>query len=190
MQTIGITLKGVKPLLMHNEQLANPLSSAARKLAEVSKKRNKTLDDHRVLAEYEFEGGIYHRPDIGPYVPDRWILKMIQNGAKREKLGKAMVPALFLDQAELPIVYDGPKEIKKLYAAGFFDQRCIGVNQSKTVRTRPRFNEWALEFDLQFDETLVDAAQIRRALEHGGKVEGIGDYRPRFGTFIVERFDA
>lgn len=99
MQTIGITLKGVKPLLMHNEQLANPLSGAARKLAEVSKKRNKTLDDHRVLAEYEFEGGIYHRPDIGPYVPDRWILKMIQNDGS---LRMVLMPMRLAGETETP----------------------------------------------------------------------------------------
>lgn len=189
MRKITIKIRGLKPLLMHNERLANPLEQTAINLAEISKKRSKTLDDHRLLSKLEFIGGIYHDPKNGPYVPSKWVLKMIQEGATKEKKGKAMLSAVFIEKEELKLIYEGPTEIDKLYEAGFFDQRCIGVNQSKTVRTRPRFNEWSLVFELEYDETLVDAVNIKRALEYGGKVKGIGDYRPRFGTFVLEAFN-
>lgn len=173
---------------MHNEQLANPLKDCAKGLAEFTKKRNKTLDDHAAIAKHEFMGGLYYDEKIGPYVPNSWLLKSIENGAKKQKLGKLFKAAIQITNSMIPIIYDGPRKILDLYTKGFYDQRCVGVQQSKTVRTRPRFEEWELQFELQYDETLVDHAQIKRAVEHAGNVEGLGDYRPRFGTFDLVEF--
>lgn len=190
MKTLKIRIRGNKPLLQHNEQLANPLLKASRDLAEITKKRSKTLDDHQLIAKLEFAGGIYCDEKIGPYVPHTQLLRCIENGAKKEKLGKTMRSALSILTEKIPIVYDGPRVPQKLYEVGFYDQRCVGVNQAKTVRTRPRFNEWELAFELEYDETQVDEINVRRAIEHAGKVEGIGDYRPRYGTFTLVSFDA
>lgn len=189
MKKITIELQGKKPLLMHNVRLANPLDEYAIKLAAVSKKRGKTLDDHRALSKLEFVGGLYHSQKIGPYVPSKWLLKAIQEGATKEKMGKTMLSAIFIENEEIKLLYSGPSEIEELYEQQYFDQCCVGVNQSKTVRTRPRFNEWALKFELEYDETLVDPIHVRRALDYAGKVKGIGDYRPRFGTFKLEAFN-
>lgn len=189
MKTIKVKIFGIKPLLMHNVRLANPLDIHAQKLAEVTKKRSKTTDDYQLISKLEFEGGIYFDADEGPYLPDGHLMKCICDGGKKEKLGKAMRSSVFVRTPINPLIYDGPRDVKGLYKAGFYDMRCIGVNQSKTVRTRPRFNTWAVAFDVEYDETLVDAINVRRAIEHAGKVEGIGDYRPRFGTFELETFN-
>jgi hypothetical protein len=188
MKNIVIRIRGRQPLLMHNEQLANPLKDCAKALAEFTKKRNKTLDDHAAIAELEFKGGIYHDEKIGPYVPNSWLLKSIENGAKKQKLGKLFKAAVQIIDPMVPIIYEGPRKIKDLYVKGFWDQRCVGVQKAKTVRTRPCFQKWELQFDLEYDETLVDPGQIKRAIEHAGIVEGLGDYRPRFGTFALVDF--
>ena len=63
----------------------------------------------------------------------------------------------------------------------------VKVGQSKVVRTRPMFREWALEFTWaympdQFDEdTLVNIAETT------GRLVGLCDWRPRYGKFSVER---
>lgn len=189
MKTIRVRIRGSQPLMLHNVRLANPLDPHTQALSELTKKRKKTLDDHKLISKLEFEGGLYHDETEGPYLTDGHLLKCIQEGAKKEKLGKAMKSAIFIRTGVNPLVYKGPRDIKGLYAGGFYDQRCVGVQKSKTVRTRPRFYNWSVEFSIQYDETLVDPMQIKRAIVHAGKVEGLGDYRPRYGTFELESFD-
>jgi hypothetical protein len=58
------------------------------------------------------------------------------------------------------------------------------------MRARPRFDEWCLEFKiLNLDPGLLKAEVIKKILEDAGKYYGLGDYRPEFGRFKVERFE-
>ncbi len=38
------------------------------------------------------------------------------------------------------------------------------------MRTRPRFDEWSCEFELEVDETLVSVGMIEEALVHGARI--------------------
>jgi hypothetical protein len=183
MAVLKVKITGVKPLLMHNERLADPLDSYTLALAEVSKKRTKTQDDHRELSWREFEGSLYCDDKIGPYLPDTWIRASIISGAKKEKMGKTFTAGIVILDQKNPLIYKGPRTPRELYDGKFYDRRCVGVNNSKTARTRPCFREWSCEFTLMFEETLIDRANIDRALARAGQLEGIGDYRPVFGLY-------
>lgn len=183
--TMTVELTGTLPLLMHNERLANPLDPAAKKLKVITSKRKKTDDDLEALSRVEFEGGLYHSDD-GPFVPSKWILSMIRDGARITKQGKDAIRAILLLETDLPLKYKGPRDIEGLWNAGFFDRRMVGNQKARVLRTRPRFDKWGVSFTLQFDETVFDRVQIERILETGGRMIGLGDYRPVYGRFDVK----
>lgn len=188
MRQVNVEVLGIAPLLMHNERLANPLNPAAQALAKASKKRGKSDDDHILLGKLEFIGGLYHHEDNGPYLPQSYIISNLQEAAKKKKLGKVAKAAIFMQEMQIPLIYEGPKDVEGLYKAGFFDQRTIRVSNSRIVRTRPMFTDWSVKFTLDYDETVLNKEDVKDFLETGGKMLGYGDYRPRFGRFELVSF--
>ena len=63
--------------------------------------------------------------------------------------------------------------------------RGVNVGGRKVMRARPLFLRWGCSFTLGYMEDLIDAQDVRRIVEHAGRVVGIGTYRPRFGRFEV-----
>jgi hypothetical protein len=55
------------------------------------------------------------------------------------------------------------------------------------MRTRPIFRKWATTIQITHDTTVIDEAEVFQLLKHAGQLCGIGDWRPRFGRFSVER---
>lgn len=183
MKTARITLKGTKPLLMHNEILANPLSPIAQKLKAVTKKRQKTDADYEEAAEIEFEGGLYFHDEDGPYLPDRVVRSALIEAARKFKMGRQFEEGVEYPMERYPLIYDGPRTIKGLWKGKFYDQRMVGNQNVKVLRTRPRFNDWSCVVEIIFDETMVDDRAMEQIVARAGSL-GICDYRPLFGGFV------
>jgi hypothetical protein len=66
----------------------------------------------------------------------------------------------------------------------------VVINRGRVVRHRPRLDDWALEFDLKvIVADMLPGDVLNAMLVRCGQVNGLGDYRPRFGRFMVERFE-
>ena len=188
---VEVRIVGTAPLLMHNGRLSNPLDPAAKRMKEITAKKKKTDEDHLALARAEWDGSLYLDDEGRPCIPGEMLDAMMAEGAKKTKLGKLFKSAVFTDAGSYPLVYDGPKDIEKLYADGkFIDSRGVRNQMNRVQRTRPRFNKWSLEFAV----TIIPGAGVNPkdvcgALETAGLLVGIGDFRPRFGRFTVEKFD-
>ena len=52
------------------------------------------------------------------------------------------------------------------------------------MRTRPVFEEWQLELEIELDLTVLDPAKIDQLIEEAGRYQGLGDYRPLYGRFL------
>lgn len=182
-------IEGVAPLVMHNEQLADPMNKWTRLLKEISKKVKKTDDDLMEMSRREWMGGLYFDPTLGPYVPERCLERMLRNAAARSKRGKAIVSGLIVvDPA--PLVYKGSRDPDELWASGEFVLRAtVGVDRKRIVRSRPIFRAWALEFTVNFDESLLDAKEIDAILDVAGRYEGLCDWRPKHGRFSIKAID-
>lgn len=185
-EMLKVQLTGRLPLLMHNERLANPLDPAAKKLKALTAKRKKTDDDHLAISYTEFEGGLYHDDEVGPYVPIGWLMGMLRDGGKLTKQGKDVTRAITLEQERHPLEYDGPRDIEGLWKKGFLDRRMVGNQKNRILRTRPRFDKWRVGFNLMYDESVFDQPQVEAILKNGGQMVGLGDYRPMFGRFEAE----
>lgn len=180
------TIKGVSPLVMHNEQLADPLNRWTRALKGVSKKRTKTDDDLLEMSRIEWMGGLYWDESIGIHVPERCLERMLRDAAAKTKRGKDVVSGLIVVEPA-SLVYKGPKVPAELWEMDAFRLRAsVGVQKSRVIRTRPIFREWALSFTVNYDENVLDPGDIDGFLDVAGRLIGLLDWRPKHGRFIVE----
>lgn len=186
MKERSYTIKGVSPIVMHNEQLSDPLNKWSKAVREISKKRVKTDDDLVEMSCREWMGGLYYDESIGVHVPERCIEAMLRDAAKKSKRGKDVVSGMIVtDPAAL--VYSGPRNPDGLWASGKFLLRAsVGCQAARVIRSRPIFREWGLSFTVNYDETVLDASDIDGFLELAGRLIGLLDWRPKHGRFIVE----
>ena len=185
---------GTKELLMHNERLANPLDPITQSMKGMTAKKQKTDADFKEIAECEFRGGLYHDETIGVYVPDGWITgSLVAAGKKIRKKDVVRENILVLDQ-RMPLRYSDekflPKSVAGLWQKKFYDQRMVGNQGKRVLRTRPKFPlGWSIIARVQFDETGLDK-RIFEGLLKRTQTMGLGDYRPTYGTFEVEVLSA
>ena len=189
MKSFVLTMMGTAPMLVHNAQLSDPLNKWAREMKKVSSKRTKTEDDHLELSRLEFYGGMYYDADLGPVIPAMNIEATLVNGAKKIKLGKAVTQGLRITDQVTPIIYKGPRDMAGLWGDGeseFVNRASVKVGMARVMRTRPMFTNWALEVSGVYDESIFDEDVINEICTYSGTLIGIGDWRPRFGTFTHE----
>jgi hypothetical protein len=180
------TIRGVRPIVMHNERLADPLNPHAKAVKEISKKQKKTDDDLLALSKAEFMGGLYYDSDIGPHVPERCLERMLRDAASKSKQGKAVLSALIVtDPAKLE--YKGPRDPDEMWKDGSYVLRAtVGVSKQRVVRSRPIFGGWSLTFTVAYDETVLNPKDIDGFVEIAGRQIGLCDWRPKYGRFDVE----
>lgn len=184
---IRISMTGTSPLLMHSDRLSDPLNPYSKALKAFSGKRTKTDDDHAQMAKIEWEGGLYFDAVTGPFVPAANVHRSLVEGARLTKKGRhverGLVPG---GDGTLPLLYSGPRELESLYADGrFISRMSAGVNAARVMRTRPIFQEWALEMEAIVDPGQLDLEEIRGISEQAGSMIGLCDFRPRYGRFVA-----
>lgn len=186
METINVTLVGKSPMLHHKDTLSNPLAEATKLHKETASKRKKTDEDYEFLAYSEWKNGLYHDDKIGPYVPAIMLEATVMEAAKSQKLGKKFKSAIMVLEDKSPLQYEGPRDIKGLWNnPNFVDARSVRVQNARIQRFRPKFDNWKLNFTLAYNPEVINKNEVVKALTDAGTLIGIGDFRPRFGTFEV-----
>lgn len=182
MDTVLIRVSGTAPLLMHNVRLANPLDEYVKLIKLITSKPKKTDADYEELFRLEHAGGLYYSEKIGPYLPGRMIRASMINGARLLKLGTALERTLLVKETQAKLIYDGPRDREKLYQSGHYtDIRSVSAQGtrggSKTMRCRPIFEQWGLEFTLTVDPTIISLDNLKQCVERAGAYHGFGDGR-------------
>lgn len=188
-----ITLTGTAPLLMHNSQLADPLSTAARSLKRLTGKRLKTEDDHMEIARLEHFGSLYFDDVVGPYVPGENITRCLIDAAAMTKRRKKVISGMFISTDVNPLAYRGPRDPDGLWDdENFRYTHSVKIGQARTMRTRPCFREWRVAAEGILDTNQLELSELEDIATTAGLLIGLGDWRPRFGRFsaTVERVKA
>lgn len=190
MNTIKVRIQGISPLLMHSAAGVDPLHPLNKqKKALTDKKRNKTDEDHAEVQRLDFILSLYHDGER-PVVPENNIVGMLVGGARRRSKGQDVLSAVMISPDQVPLEYDGPRDPEKLYHTDAFrDVRPAGVKTSRVMRCRPRFNKWALTFDIHYDPKIISETTLRDAIDAAASI-GLCDYTPRFGRFEVTEWTA
>lgn len=191
MNIVTVTLRGITPLLMSDARTSDPLDEWAMKLAELTGKRKKTHDDYRAISKTEWFARLYRNEEGHPYIPSANGLGLMHQACKRRRMGQDALAAITPASVDgWPLVYDGPKDAKKLWDDGRFSLRkSMKQKQVRIIRTRPMFPKWSVTMDFTVDPDIVDPKSLKSILEDAGKMVGFCDGRPVTGRFMVEKFD-
>ena len=198
----SVRVTGMGPILMHKPTLVDPLHPLKKEMSKLTSKRKKTDDDLYEIARLEWVSGLYtdepnaneKRAWTGPYLPGRMFKAMLINAAKKSKEGPKAKSGLIVESTMNFLDYTGPKTKKELWEHGdFTDMRPEKVSQSKIMRCRPIFKEWACNVDLVFDKTILDKEDIIKFFEVGGRMLGLGDSRVGnggdYGSFSIKEIN-
>jgi len=187
MKKVKFEIKGVTDLIMHNGRLANPLDKYAREMKRVSGRTKKSDADYEAMAKIEFVGGCYYSEAEGFYLPELCIEAGIKTAAVAHKRGiKKMIESAVMADGNGRLTFDGPKTPEeRVEDPLLMDQRLVAVKQSRVVRTRPVFRNWACSFVLQYDDSKVNRATLVEIVETWGNTIGCLELRPKYGRFNV-----
>ena len=187
MKSLECNWVGIAALIMHNGQTSDPLNKHSKLLKEVSSKRKKSDADYERMAQIEFAAGLYIDKKMGIVIPSDNILATVIAGAKLSKLGRPFASSFIMKEEAVPLEYDGPKDPEALYEdKRFVFTKGVKVQQAKVQRTRPIFKEWSISFTAEYDEEVLNKAQVVEAMHDAGQKCGLCDWRPRYGRFNSE----
>jgi hypothetical protein len=197
MTTYNVKIEGIRPLLMHNGRLADPMNEHTREVSRLVKvaKKDKTEESQIEAQRAEFVGGLYYHEEVGPVLPTDNLQAALLEGARIRKNGQLIesfvevLPGKYGDNHKL--VYKGPRDVDSLWADPRFRlTKGVRVGQAKVQRTRPRFDGWSVEFEIDVLPGGPDGQTIHDALADAGARKGVGDWTPRYGRFVVTSFEA
>lgn len=189
MYTVETTIEGVSPLLQHRYPLPD--------LATVGKAGKKSTGEKDYSQEWREYLYVTSAGEI--YQPSSHIEGAMVKAAvsfkvkgKRGKSYKDLFSAnVFVDPTEILHGIKEPKELdgdadKSLY----LDLRPVVISRQRVPRIRPAFKPgWKLSFTINVIDDEVSSEIVNDVLILAGKTVGIGDYRPKFGRFMVTRFE-
>lgn len=188
-QKFRIKLNGRTPLVLHNPQCVDRRHPLAKAMAQItSKGKRKTEADLDELDRLGFISSLYIDEELGPYVPAQNIRKMLVEAARKSKQGKQFESGVFVLD-DVPIQYEGPRDFESMWKLkDQFAWTCIAGNQQASIlRTRARFKDWSIEFEIQCEDTLVSRPDIENALSHAEISVGLCDARSiGYGRFTAE----
>ena len=197
METMKLNVIGIAPLLMHNNQTANPLNHYAKALKHLTSKKKKTDEDHMAIARMEWEAGLYLEQGK-VCIPARCVEATFWGGAKKTKNGVAYKSGVMIEEDFVPLSYDGPvisangdtkipmASLDKFYPK-FNHQALVKVGPKTVLRTRPVFHNWRFSVTLIYDQSVIDERTLLSLVEDAGRLVGFLDNRPRMGRFQVEK---
>jgi len=173
-KTIKIRIEGKTALLMHRFPLI-----------KIEAMEKKTSEEQAELAAYR-------DPDSQDlYIPGVCVQRSLINAATyskgkgRASLQKVAAACLMVSPERL---FLGTKKFK-------VDSRPVVVpaTRGRIVRHRPRFDKWECEFELDYENTLLEEKQVRKIVDDAGDRVGLLDFRPEkkgpFGRFMVTRWN-
>jgi len=192
MKSIKFTITGIRPMLLHNGLMADPTNPFTIAIKKITSKGSKKMTDadYKERDRLEWEAGLYwSETEDAIAIPSDNIERCIQEGAKKNRLGKDFAAGVLLSEPEVVLQHrKAGKTKEEIYADPAYTLRKgVKVQLSRVIRIRPMIPPgWKLTFTVEFDEDIVNAADVIEAVQKAGALIGLGDWRPKFGRFSVE----
>ena len=189
MYTVKVKVQGVAPLMQHRY----PMPELAT-MSKGGRKQTGAIDYTQEWKEYLYadSDGMIYQPSVhfeGAMVKAAGGLKVTgKRGKSYKDLFQANVivtPDKISHGVVVPAELDTDAD-KPLY----IDMRPVIVNRARVVRLRPTFKTgWELEFCIEVIDDQVPPEIVNDVLQLAGKTVGVGDFRPKFGRFMVTHFE-
>lgn len=191
-QAARITVTGMNYLLQNNPQTVDPFNRYTKAKKTITDKRIKTEDDLLELGNIETESKVYFDDELGVYVPTRWLTEAICTGAYAViKVGRGkMRGGVFATADKAKLLYEGSDKVKTIADVvmnpKFRHRAMLPQGQARVPKDFPIFKKWSFSTVVEFDDTVVDFAGIRKVMERTAQYVGFGDFRPTFGRATAE----
>jgi hypothetical protein len=185
---------GISPLLMNNPQTVDPFNHYSKLKKPLTNKRGAAKTDEIIqkIRDIEIESKLFFDDDIGIYAPTRWVMAAIaKNAFALSKIAKAKVRgSVFMVNEKAKLTYDGMDKVKKkidiVKNDKFITILILPQQQSRLAKGFPIFHNWSFEVGIEYDDIIIDTAELVRILEYSAKYGGFGDFRPGYGRALCE----
>ena len=185
MNTLNVKITGVSPILMHNGQTADPLNKWTKLIKAVSSKRKKVDADYEEMARLEWYAGLYTK-NQKIVVPGDLLEACIRDAGRTKKLGKVVLGAVFVPGVFELNFPENDQELDQLWLdENHRFSRAVVIQRARIMRMRPIFEEWSFEATVHYDEMAINKDSLLELLDIAG-TKGLGDWRPKYGRFVVE----
>lgn len=187
--TVECTIKGTSPALFH----AFDVTEYRRKEQAKKGSREKKTDNIQSYV-YRNKAGELCWPGLNFKAALVNASKRFQDpGRPRATAHDLMRAGIVVDPYLAPITMDGKKLTgdEPWNEYGGVDSRGVVVNQSKIIRDRPFLNEgWECSFNIMVnDSELISPEFLYEIVQRSCNFSGLGDYRPDFGRYSIQKFD-
>lgn len=189
MYSISVSVEGISPLLQHKYPL--PDFDSMSKGGTVKTGEKDYTKEWREYLYTDADGQIY-QPSThfdAAMVKAAGSFK-VQGG--RGKSYKALFQGnVFCSPDEIYHGIQIPDELdndadKQLY----LDVRPVVIQRARVARIRPAFKSgWKLDFEISVIDDQIPHNVVSEVLIMAGRTCGIGDFRPKFGRFMVTQFE-
>jgi hypothetical protein len=156
-----------------------------REIKLLQKKRTKSEADDEQLAFLEARGGMY--VEGGKIIsPKRNIKAMLRDAGKARRLGTAIEDVLQVTETDF--TFSGPTDPdERARTPECRDRRVVSANpggrtNTKTIRTRPIFEDWKISGRLIFANGKFTAADLKEVMQLAG-ISGCFERFDGFGQF-------
>jgi len=175
LKKITVTLKGQRPILMHNVQ------------SMLLKKPAKYTSEEWEKSPEAYEAKMYLNGNA-LIIPSGVIKGLLISAAKKSGLrvpGKrkgytdAVKAGVFLEDDAYLGVEKTSTDVKP-------ETKFVTINKSKVMRVWPSVHNWKTKVAIGFDDEQISPDAILELIQIGGRLCGIGDYRPEYGRYLVE----
>ena len=177
MQEIKVRIDGTKPLLQHKISVLEQAIIGSKSRKNVGARKDENPEDFLYLLNNKI------------CQPAEHIYNAIVKRAGNYKItgrGKKSYKELVIGALEVK-----PDMIEHLNQEWVVDERTVVIpaTRGRAVRKRPKFEKWALEFSILIHNDDIPTETVKEMLDDAGREGGLGDFRPRFGTFIVTKWE-
>lgn len=189
-QSLPVRIEGITPLMM------NKFSNKARMQIEstqTAKDKTKRKRDPKDYAA-EFNAARYVSTEGWDGIPAATIRNaMIAACRLVDGLPMTRAKSLIFVRAQGRDSEDGTS-LLRIIGKAVHDTRPVRLESGVTdLRNRPRYDEWAAEFEIEYDSDQLSETDVANLLARAGLQGGIGELRPQapnsfggdFGTFRV-----
>ena len=173
---VKVRIEGVSPLLQHRF----PDSENVKDIKSRKVSGSRDYGDMCEKALYRLEDGTIFQPSEHIWSS---LVKAAVNfkiAGRGKKTYKDLVKSA---------VFVAPDCIVHEIQDWVIDRRSVVIQRSRIMRERPRFDKWAISFNIRVIDTQLASDELKRLLDYAGTNVGIGDYRPRYGRFMVTKFE-
>jgi len=188
--TYQIEISGLSPMLHH--------SSAG---IGMDKESGKKKGGEAINGDpEEWRKSVYFDDNEGVYFPSLNIEACLVEASKNFKVtGRATATKYFkssisINEDMVPFFVNG-KKISSLEDIAQGKDGCQVFKMSvrnpatrmRNTRYRARFDNWSCKFNiLVLTDDYIPQARLKEVLEYAGMYVGLGDFRPRFGRFLLK----